>query len=257
MTTPVSMPAGSATSGPAVVLSPTRASRTPEPAPTGPPGTPVRLPAGAPAPKRPPVAALPPSGAGAHAVVSGIPAAVWARMQGRTWHAGCVPRSGLRLVEVNYWGFDGYRHRGQLIVATRLAADTAAIFTALYEHRYPIHSMLLPDVFGRAPDGVGANDPAQMAAGNTSAFNCRYVVGQEKQHVLSLHAGGRAIDVNTWENPYVDDDGTLPDTWFRVHRPASDPAVITPHGFVVTTFARYGFSWGGAWSQPDLQHFQR
>ena len=51
--------------------------------------------------------------------------------------------------------------------------------------------------------------------------------------------------------------GTLPDSWFLRHRPASDPAVITANGPVRQAFARHGFSWGGSWKQPDLQHFQR
>jgi hypothetical protein len=196
-------------------------------------------------------------GAGASAKVSEIPASIWAQMQGLSWHAGCIPRNGLRLIQVNYWGFDGYRYRGRLIVAASLASRVAAVFTDLYAQRYPIRSMLLPDVFGRMANGVGANDLAQMAVGNTSAFNCRYVVGQEAEHSLSLHATGRAVDVNTWENPYVGPTGTLPDSWFLTHRPASDPAVVTANGPVRRAFSKQGFSWGGVWTQPDLQHFQR
>ena len=43
--------------------------------------------------------------------------AVWRSMVGRSWHRGCpVGRSGLRLLSINYWGFDGYRRRGQMVL---------------------------------------------------------------------------------------------------------------------------------------------
>ncbi len=39
-----------------------------------------------------------------------------------------------------------------------------------------------------------------MAADNTSAFNCRFVAGTTR---WSMHAYGKAIDLNPVENPYV------------------------------------------------------
>ena len=82
------------------------------------PGEPVRLPPGAPRPR----VSLPPqpraTGAGAHPVVRPIPDAAWRQMTGRSWHDGCpVGRSGLRLLRVNYWGYDGYRYRGEVVAA--------------------------------------------------------------------------------------------------------------------------------------------
>ena len=41
-----------------------------------------------------------------------------------------------------------------------------------------------------------------MAADNTSGFNCRYAVAAGPKR-WSAHAYGKAIDVNTVENPYV------------------------------------------------------
>ena len=40
-----------------------------------------------------------------------------------------------------------------------------------------------------------------MAANNTSAFNCRKVVGNPYR--ISQHSYGNAIDINTVRNPYV------------------------------------------------------
>ena len=52
-----------------------------------------------------------------------------------------------------------------------------------------------------------------MASGNTSGFNCRGVVGNPG--VASPHSYGRAIDLNTWENPYHSQQGIVPNTWWR------------------------------------------
>ena len=54
-----------------------------------------------------------------------------------------------------------------------------------------------------------------MAAGNTSAFNCRDVVG--RPGVRSPHSYGRSLDLNTWENPYRSQQGTVPNTWWMGH----------------------------------------
>ena len=49
-------------------------------------------------------------GVGAGTVITRIPASVWRSMVGRSWHRGCpVGRSALKLLRINYWGFDGYR----------------------------------------------------------------------------------------------------------------------------------------------------
>ena len=71
-------------------------------------------------------------------------------------------------------------------------------FSSALAHRYPIAKMNNPDVY----DG---NDPKQMAADNTSGFNCRKVVGNPYQ--MSPHSYGIAIDVNTVRNPYRDSKG--------------------------------------------------
>ncbi len=43
--------------------------------------------------------------------------AVSAAMVANTYRAGCpVKPSSLRLLQLNYWGFDGKVHRGELIV---------------------------------------------------------------------------------------------------------------------------------------------
>ncbi len=114
-----------------------------------PPGSPVRLPAGAPRPR----VDLPrqdrATGDGANASVSRIPDRVWQQMTGRSWHAGCpVGRSGLRLLRINYWGYDGYRYRGELVARTDAVDNMRGALTALYARQLPIRSMYRVDRFG-------------------------------------------------------------------------------------------------------------
>lgn len=235
----------------------TGAARPPAPNPPGVRGpvahAPVVLPAGAPRPRVKAPAAMAAVGEGAHPVISRVPDTVWAGMQGRSWHRGCIPRSSLRYITVNYWGFDGRRHRGEIVMAARAATATARAFTALYGLGFPIRSMVLPDRFGRNHHGPGADDYASMAADNTSGFNCRYIDGKERLHAWSPHAFGIAIDIDPWENPYVARGGTLPNTWW-LPRTRRGPEVLRARSSAVRALTRAGFRWGA--SYRDYQHFQ-
>ena len=66
------------------------------------------------------------------------------------------------------------------------------------------------DRFGWSSRSRGGDDYASMAAGNTSAFNCRDVTG--RPGVRSPHSWGRSLDVNTWENPYRSAQGIVPNS---------------------------------------------
>lgn len=214
----------------------------------------VTYPVGAPLPKVRFSDAPPAQGSGAHPIVVPIPNAVWASMQGLTWHKGCLARSSLRYITVNYIGFDGFRYRGSIIVASRVARSAASAFSRLYALRYPIRSMFLVDRYGKAPHGYpGANDYASMASDNTTGYNCRYVVGKESLHAMSPHAYGTAIDINTWENPYYSRRGPVPNSWW-LPRTRKSSAVLTSASPAVKAFRAAGFYWGG--SYMDYQHFQ-
>jgi hypothetical protein len=194
-----------------------------------------------------------PVGSGATATIARVPLAVRASMLGLSWHPGCRSYSSLRYVSVNYWGFDGYRYRGHLVVASTVAKRTAAIFSQLFALKYPIRSIFLPDRYGHHPFGPGADDYASMAADNTYGFNCRYVVGKEDLAIWSPHASGRAIDINTWENPYVSRRGTYPNSWW-LPRSRRNAALLRWNSPATRAFTSHGFSWGA--SYEDYQHFQ-
>lgn len=216
-----------------------------------PPGDPVRLPAGAPEPR----VDLPDQrravGKGAHPVVTTIPDRVWQQMTGRSWHPGCpVGRGGLRLLRINYWDYDGYRRRGEIVAATGAIDAMASGLRAMYRADLPIRHMYRVDRFGWSGRLQGADDYRSMAAGNTSAFNCRNVVG--RPGVRSPHATGRSLDINPWENPYRSPRGTYPNTWWsgRTHPQVSWNS--SAH-VVVRTLRAHGLRW--TYGGSDRHHF--
>jgi poly-gamma-glutamate synthesis protein (capsule biosynthesis protein) len=171
---------------------------------------------------------------------------------GASWHPGCpVAPAELRLVRVPYWGFDGSRHAGALVVRATVAGRIAAVFERLYRERFPIRRI--------APAAAyGGSDGRSMAADNTSAFNCRRVEGSSH---WSDHAFGAAIDLNPVENPYVTGTKVAPrGSWHFATLDRSAGAhvprgTITADDVVVRAFAAIGWEWGGTWSHKDYQHF--
>lgn len=172
-------------------------------------------------------------------------------MVGRSWHRGCpVGREGLRLVRSNYYDFSGYRRRGELVVAASAAGQFVGVLTELHDRKVPMHSMYRVDRFGWSQRLRGADDYRSMAAGNTSAFNCRDVVG--RPGVRSPHSYGRSFDLNPWENPYRAGGVWLPNTWW-VGRSHPRVAWRSRHHPVVRILRRHGFAW--SYGNHDAQHF--
>lgn len=190
-------------------------------------------------------------GRGANVTVSRVPSSVWNTMTGITWHRGCpVGRDGLRYLRVNYRGFDGYRHRGSLVVNARAAQRFKSVFTDLYAAGIPIRRMFVVDRFGYSRRSGGGDDYKAMRYDNTSAFNCRWVTG--RPGVRSPHSYGYALDLNTWENPYHSAQGWLPNGWWP-HRGYGRIAWRSGRHSVVKILRSNGFSW--TYGTEDSQHF--
>lgn len=190
-------------------------------------------------------------GSGAYVRVMPIPNGVWNHMKGISWRPGCpVGRSGLRLIRTNYWGFDGYRHRGELIVNAKITHKYVGVLRDLYAAKLPLRAMYRVDRFGYSARSGGGNDFASMRHDNTSAFNCRWVTGNPG--TTSPHSTGRAFDLNTWENPYRSRQGWLPNTWW-VGRADARVAWRSGQHRVVKILRRNGFSW--TYGNGDSQHF--
>ncbi len=214
-----------------------------------PPGSVVRL--GGPDPRRSLPRAPRAQGEGPAASITRVPGKVWRSMKGRTWHRGCpVGRPQLRLLRINYWGYDGYRYRGELVAAASVVGQMAGALRDMYDAGLPIRSMVRADRFGWSSRLKGADDYASMAAGNTSAFNCRQVVG--RTGVRSPHSWGRALDINTWENPYRSSHGLVPNSWWQSR---SHPRVAwrSSNHRVVAIMRSHGLRW--TYGTADSHHF--
>lgn len=181
--------------------------------------------------------------------------AVFGRMQGRSYPAGCrVPRASLRHVRLLHYDLDGNIRLGELVCHRDIADDLVAIFRELYRHRYSLQSVRLIDDFD-------ADDERSMRANNTSSFCYRQIKGQTR---LSAHAQGKAIDINPLYNP----------CWRRSRsgkvtvqpsnamkycdRTADFPCKIDRNDLAYRLFMQHGFKWGGAWrTVKDYQHFEK
>ena len=160
-------------------------------------------------------------------------------------------REAQEIVDVEYVGFDGLIHRGQLIVHRDLVADTREVFALALRERFPI-ATVIPVSHPRFRRDGRWDDDLSMEANNTSAFNYREVTGGKK---LSSHACGRAIDINPALNPYVKGDTVLPrGARYDTHAAGT----LTADHPVVQAFKERGWQWGGDWtSLRDYQHFER
>lgn len=184
------------------------------------------------------------------AVVTPVDRRTRASMVGVSWKPGCpVPIEDLRVVTMTYWGFDDRPHVGRLMVHEDVARDVADVFGELYAQRFPIRRMQLIEAYG-------GSDDASMDADNTSAFNCRPITGTTDR--FSIHSYGKAIDVNTVENPYVKSTLVLPAAG-RAFLDRTDvrPGMVVAGDAVVRAFAERGFTWGGDYvTLKDYQHFE-
>ena len=185
------------------------------------------------------------------ATVTTVPEDYRAQMIGVSWQPGCpVPIDDLRIIEMNHWGFDGTVHEGgRLMVHEDVADEVVAAFGEVFDARFPIRRMELIEQYG-------GSDDASMAADNTSAFNCRPITGSPGR--FSIHSYGKAIDINTVENPYVRGTTVLPPAGVEyLDREDVRPGMIVKNDAVVKAFKNRGFDWGGSWhSLKDYQHFE-
>jgi hypothetical protein len=238
-----SVPTGASGGNGARVATPTPAS---VPAADGPTSTPGRWLTPPPRPARSPLARPGPKPAFGWTV-----RAVSAAALGASWRRGCpVPPSDLRAVSVRFWGFDSAPHTGILVLHRDVVARTRLVFATMFERRFPIRGI-------RPVSEFGASDDASMAADNTSAFNCRRAVAAGPP-TWSRHAYGRAIDVNPVENPYLFGKRVLPPSGRAfIDRSAARRGLIRRGDPIHRAFRRAGYRWGGEFSNPDYQHFDR
>ena len=183
-----------------------------------------------------------------------IPDDVWERMQGKTYKENpYIGRDDLRHVRALHWDYDNRMHVGEMVCNKQIADCVAGILRKLFDAKYPIQRMLLPDVYD-------ADDETQMRDNNSSCFCYRNIAATNN---LSKHARGLAIDINTLYNPYIKtlSDGTLliqPATGEPYCDRSWDfPYKIDHNDLCFKLFTEAGFDWGGDWTnRKDYQHFE-
>jgi len=156
-----------------------------------------------------------------------------------------------KILKLKYFSFDGKFHRGQLVIDKDLVKDIKKIFKFARREKFPIFSVI-PVSDPRFRKNGRWDDDLSMIANNTSAFNYRVKTGGGD---LSNHAYGRAIDINTVQNPYVKGKLILPPNGSYVPNTAG---TLTAEHPIVKMFIRLGWDWGGNWTRlQDYQHFEK
>ena len=93
-----------------------------------------------------------------------IPDGVWQRMQGKTYKENPhIGRDDLRHIRALHWDYDNQMHIGEMVCNKVIADRVARILRQLFDAKYPIQRMLLPDVYD-------ADDETQMRDNNSSCF---------------------------------------------------------------------------------------
>ncbi len=152
----------------------------------------------------------------------------------------------LVLIDVYYYSFDQKMHKGQLVVHKDLKDEILEIFEMVKILKYPI-AKVIPIV------KYNWSDEKSMLDNNTSSFNYRTISGTNR---LSLHARGRAIDINPFLNPVVYEDGKI------IPRGAKYDikriGTLHPRHPLVLEFKHLGWRWGGDFqSYKDYHHFDK
>ena len=179
-----------------------------------------------------------------------IPLDIAAEMDGVSWRPDprCPALAELALIRLVHIDLAGAEREGDLVVAAALADDVARAFERIHAAGFPIERMERVDVFG-------GSDDRSMAANNSSGFNFRTIAGSDQ---LSLHALGRAIDINPLWNPYVVGDVVHPAAGSAfLDRAQVRPGMIVRPGPVTDAFDAIGWEWGGDWTRAvkDYHHF--
>lgn len=150
----------------------------------------------------------------------------------------------LVLIDVTYLSFDGYVHKGQLVMHKAHEQDIRDFFDFLFAQRFPIASV-------KSPCEYDWDDNRSMDANNSSGFNYRPIAGTKR---FSQHSFGFAFDVNPVQNPCFFSDGRICPSESRYHPFA--PGTLGKDE--VAFLKNRGWTWGGDWqSLKDFQHFER
>ncbi|MBN2928188.1 MAG: M15 family metallopeptidase [Eubacterium sp.] len=165
----------------------------------------------------------------------------------------------LRYLTIPYYNFEQQVMLGEMIVNKDIEEDVRSIFKELFNNKYEIKSMRLIDDYWQVGCDGNIADNNSVGDNNTSCFCYRSVTGGGN---ISNHGYGRAIDINPQQNPYVENGQNShrnADEYVN-NRYVGEPHVIvaSDEDICYSTFMKYGFKWGGNWTNPiDYQHFEK
>jgi len=153
--------------------------------------------------------------------------------------------SQLVLLTVEYIGFDGELHRGQIVIHKELAGDVRAMFELAVKTRFPI-SKVVPNAH---PEYNFDTKKLVFDHNVTYGFGYRKVKDTDKP---SLHAYGRAIDINPLQNPYIryrngQEIIFPPETKWN----PKAPGTLTKDAGIIKFMESRGWQWGGHWTKAD------
>lgn len=193
-----------------------------------------------------------------HGSVDSIPAKIAERMLEHSWHNGCpLPLKSMSYLTVTYWGFDHKPHEGNLIVLNALAGETLQIFQELYQIKFPIEKIDLPDIYASKKNDWLSLDWTSAEDNDTYAFLCRD--DDQTPGKFSPHSYGIALDINPVYNPsIVANNKVEPESGKKYFdRNLRHEGMVNEK--VVAIFAKHGWKWGGYWTKDklDYQHFQK
>jgi D-alanyl-D-alanine carboxypeptidase len=168
-------------------------------------------------------------------------------------------RDCLTVLTVQYYNSD-YNNNlisGEIVVNKAIKQNVQKMFEIFRRYHYSLTSVIPVN-----DPKIHWDDTLSMKMDNSSSYNYRVKTGTRDQ--LSLHAVGRAVDINTKCNPYVNTS--------RDGLPHFQPEGATYDTGRLCTFSRdtergrlildaltkeAGFQWGGDWGNPkDYQHFE-
>jgi hypothetical protein len=156
-----------------------------------------------------------------------------------------------RLITIKYYSFDNKIHQGQLVIDKDLVEDVRFAFEEALKENFKIHSIIPMSHISFRKNGIW-DDILSMEANNTSGFNYRAITSGQ---IFSMHARGRAIDINPFQNPYINRRIILP---INSSYNPSIKGTLTRNNVIVRALASRGWEWGGDWTSPkDYQHLEK
>jgi peptidoglycan LD-endopeptidase CwlK len=163
--------------------------------------------------------------------------------------------AALGLLDVQYLGFDGKIHQGQIVVATEVMAEVEAFFRQALELKFPIERVVPVSAPPYRWDGKKV-----LTDNLSSGFDYRKVQTKNKQ---SLHSFGLAFDINPRQNPYIryKNGKEVLHVPGKVRHNSSKPGTLTFDHPLVKLMEGFGWQWGGNWTKKsgriDYMHFEK